>query len=124
MSVPITPPILQRSPLLSSDSCQQLTLPLMQAVHSPWPASGGLWPDTPAASVPQTDSFPSLPAHCPVHLQGSRSAVICITCTGPQTALPVQGFPSSTENPNSAQAQALETGAFTLRHKQHLAQFP
>lgn len=30
MSVPITPPILQRSPLLSSDSCQQLTLPLFR----------------------------------------------------------------------------------------------
>lgn len=125
-SVPITLLILQRSPLLSPDSHGQLPLPLapMEAVHSPWPVSGGLWPDTPAASVPQTDSFPSLPARCSVHLQGSRSAVVCIICTGPQTAPPVQGFPSSTQNPNSAQAQALGTGAFTLRYKQHLAQFP
>lgn len=56
---------------------QQFTLPLapMEAGHSPWPVSGGLLPDTPAASVPQTDSFPSLPARCPIHLQGLSSAV-------------------------------------------------
>lgn len=72
-SVPIIAPILQRS-LLCPASHGQLTLTLapMEAVHSPWPVSGGLWPDTPAASVPQTDSFPSLPARCPVHLQGVK----------------------------------------------------
>lgn len=47
----------------------------MDAGHSLWLVSGGLLPDTPAASVPGTDSFPLLPARCPIHLQGSSSAV-------------------------------------------------
>lgn len=91
------------TPILERDH-QQLTLPLapMEAGHSPWPASEGLLPDTPAASVPQTDSSPSLPARCPIHLQGSSSAV-----TSPGSAQSPRSLPQSGVFPVACKIQIL-----------------
>lgn len=59
-------------------------------------------------------SLSSPPAGVKLSSQSTR------LCARSQTPPQVWGFPSSTQNPDPAQAQALGTGAFTLGQKQHL----